>query len=132
MAAPPAQTVLIVEDDALARTAEVFALHQAGYRVLAAGSLAESYQWLAEVKPDLVLVDIGLPDGSGWSLARQLVAGRVPVVILTSRSDLSNRLHGLMLGVQDYLTKPLGLADLVTSVAAVLRRAADGPPAAAP
>lgn len=131
MAAPSAQTVLIVEDDALARAAEVFALHQAGYRVLAAGSLAESHQWLAAVKPDLVLVDIGLPDGSGWSLARQLVAGRVPVVILTSRSDLSNRLHGLMLGVQDYLTKPLGLADLVTSVAAVLRRAANEPPAAA-
>lgn len=120
---PAPQTVLIVEDDALTRAAEAFALHQAGYRVLAAGSLAETQQWLAAARPDLVLVDIGLPDGSGWLLARQLAAERVPVVFVTSRSDLGDRAQGLALGAQDYLPKPLSLSDLVASVAAVLRRA---------
>ena len=84
-------------------------------------------QRLAAGPPDLVLLDLGLPDGSGLTLTRQLAAVRVPVVIVTSRAALSERVLGLTLGAQDYLTKPLGLAELVACVAAVLRRAADRP-----
>lgn len=127
VSAPSPATILIVEDDPLAQAAEGFALHQAGYRVLGAASLADARQRLAAGPPDLVLLDLGLPDGSGLTLTRQLAAVRVPVVIVTSRAALSERVLGLTLGAQDYLTKPLGLAELVACVAAVLRRATDRP-----
>jgi DNA-binding response OmpR family regulator len=122
-----AATVLIVEDDSLARAAEAFALHQAGYRVLTAGTLAETHLWLAAERPDVALVDIGLPDGTGWTLADELKAAGIAVVFVTSRTNVRDRAKGAALGAEDYLMKPLSLADLVASVDVVVHRRAARP-----
>ncbi len=79
-------TLLLIEDDALARESEAFGLRRAGYRVLTAGSLLEASRWFLHTQPDLVLVDIGMPDGDGTVVARWLQAANVPFIFVTARS----------------------------------------------
>jgi DNA-binding response OmpR family regulator len=118
-----AATVLIVEDERKLRELVRSYLEQAGFTVLSTGSGAEAITMAAAASPDLVVLDLGLPDVGGDTVARELRAtGSVPIVMLTARSTEEDRIAGLELGADDYLTKPFSPRELVLRVQAVLRR----------
>src|SRR5579859_3007486 len=118
-----AATVLVVEDERKLRDLVRTYLEQAGFTVLSTGSGAEAITMAASASPDLVVLDLGLPDVAGETVARELrAAGGVPVVMLTARSTEEDRIAGLELGADDYVTKPFSPRELVLRVQAVLRR----------
>jgi len=116
-------SLLVVDDDAHIREVARFALARAGHTVELAGDGAEAAERLARGGIDLVVLDILMPELDGLSLCRQL-RGRVPIVFLSSRTEEADRVLGLELGADDYLTKPFSPRELVARVAAVLRRTA--------
>ena len=98
-------------------------LRDEGYAVLAAATAAEGLRALREQPPDVVVLDVGLPDEDGFSLlARIRAESDVPVVMLTARGELDDRIRGLELGADDYIAKPFHFAELVARVRALLRR----------
>ena len=116
--------VLLVEDEH--SIAEPFsrALAREGFSPEVAGSLAEARAALRESMPDIVLLDLMLPDGDGRELARELRAtSRVPIIMLTARDEDVDKIIGLEVGADDYLTKPFNPRELVARVKSVLRRA---------
>ena len=118
-----AATVLVVEDERKLRDLVRSYLEQAGYTVLSTGSGAEALTIASSAAPDLVILDLGLPDVGGDTVARELRAtGLVPIVMLTARSTEEDRIAGLELGADDYVTKPFSPRELVLRVQAVLRR----------
>jgi two-component system, OmpR family, response regulator len=123
-------SVLVVDDDAHIREVARFALARAGHAVELAGDGALAAERLARGGIALVVLDVLMPELDGLALCRQL-AGRVPIVFLSSRAEEADRVLGLELGADDYLTKPFSPRELVARVAAVLRRTA-GEPVAAP
>ena len=117
------QLVLVVEDEATIRRALEINLSAHGYRVLLAGDGVEALRLAGHHHPDLVLLDLGLPDGDGVDLARELLArwSGVPVVMVTARSDEMDVVIGLDAGAVDYITKPFRLAELLARIRAQLR-----------
>ena len=125
-----AATVLLVEDERKLRELVRSYLERAGFTVLSAGSGAEAITVAASAAPDLVILDLGLPDVPGETVAREVrAAGPVPIVMLTARTAEEDRIAGLELGADDYVTKPFSPRELVLRVQAILRR---GGPAAGP
>src|SRR5215468_10732742 len=123
-----AATVLLIEDERKLRDLVRSYLERAGFTVLSTGSGAEALSLAASASPDLVVLDLGLPDIPGETVARELRAtGGVPVLMLTAKSSEEDRIHGLELGADDYVTKPFSPRELVLRVQAILRR---GGPAA--
>jgi two-component system OmpR family response regulator len=124
--------VLVVDDDAHIREVARFALARAGHAVELAGDGAAAAERIARGGVELVVLDVLMPELDGLSLCRQL-AGKVPIVFLSSRGEEADRVLGLDLGADDYLTKPFSPRELVSRVAAVLRRtSAAAVPAAQP
>jgi two-component system OmpR family response regulator len=124
--------VLVVDDDAHIREVARFALARAGHAVELAGDGAAAAERIERGGLELVVLDILMPELDGLSLCRQL-RGHVPIVFLSSRAEESDRVLGLDLGADDYVTKPFSPRELVARVAAVLRRtAATAVPAARP
>src|SRR5216110_2689625 len=124
-----AATVLVVEDERKLRELVRSYLERAGLTVLSTGSGAEAITLAAAASPDLVVLDLGLPDVPGETVARELRAtGPVPILMLTAKSAEEDRIAGLELGADDYVTKPFSPRELVLRVQAILRR---GGPAAA-
>jgi two-component system alkaline phosphatase synthesis response regulator PhoP len=120
-------TVLVVEDDREIRELVRRYLERAGYAAHTTGSGAEAIRVLGSAGIDLVVLDLGLPDVDGLEvLAAARAAGEVPVVVLTARSGLDERIRGLQLGADDYLTKPFSPTELVLRVGAVLHRSGNG------
>jgi DNA-binding response OmpR family regulator len=118
-----ATTVLLVEDERKLRELVRSYLERAGFTVLSTGSGAEAITMAASAGPDLVVLDLGLPDVPGESVARELrAAGTVPILMLTARASEEDRIAGLELGADDYVTKPFSPRELVLRVQAVLRR----------
>ena len=98
-------------------------LREEGYAVAVAATAAEGLRSLRERPPDVVVLDVGLPDQDGFSLlARIRAESDVPVVMLTARGELDDRIRGLELGADDYIAKPFHFAELVARVRALLRR----------
>jgi DNA-binding response OmpR family regulator len=127
-----AATILVVEDDAATRTFLADNLTADGYELLVADSAAAGLRLLETRFPDLALVDIGLPDASGFELRRRVreadgVASRVdpatPLVLLTGRDGELDRVRGFERGADDYICKPFSYPELRGRVAALLRRA---------
>jgi DNA-binding response OmpR family regulator len=117
-------TVLVVEDERKLRDLLRSYLERDGLAVLSAGTGAEALSLAADAKPDLVVLDLGLPDIGGEAVAAELrEASNVPIVMLTARAEESDRIRGLQLGADDYVTKPFSPRELVLRVRAVLRRA---------
>jgi len=118
------QTILIIEDEPnLARLARDY-LDRAGFRAVTAATAAAGHDRLKADRPDLVVLDLGLPDGNGLDILRDLRhLGNLPVIILTARGDEVDRIVGLELGADDYVVKPFSPNELVARVRAVLRRA---------
>jgi DNA-binding response OmpR family regulator len=116
-------TVLVVEDERDIREVLRRYLERAGLSVLTTGTGAEAIRLLTSAPPDLVVLDLGLPDVDGTDVLREIsTAGRPPVVVLTARSAVEDRIHGLQLGADDYVTKPFSPAEVVLRVQAVLHR----------
>ena len=120
-----AATILIVEDEhAVARGIE-YALQQEGYTVALARSGEEGLEIAVGQAPDLVVLDVRLPGIDGFEVLRRLRAAgsKAPVLMLTARDDEVDKVIGLELGADDYVTKPFGLRELLSRVKALLRRA---------
>ncbi len=123
-----AAVVLLVEDESKLRDLVRAYLERAGFSVLSTGSGAEALTLAATASPDLVVLDLGLPDVPGETVAAELrAAGPVPVLMLTAKTSEEDRIRGLELGADDYVTKPFSPRELVLRVQAILRR---GGPAA--
>jgi DNA-binding response OmpR family regulator len=119
--------ILIVEDDNMLAKVIGDNLRFAGYEISAAGDGHEAVARLRTFQPDLVLLDLMLPDRSGFELCGVLrQGGRTPVVILSARAQKADKLRGLKLGADDYLTKPFDLDELLARIQAVLRRSRRG------
>jgi two-component system alkaline phosphatase synthesis response regulator PhoP len=116
-------TVLVVEDEREIRELLRRYLERAGFAVLTTGSGAQALQMLDEGANDLVVLDLGLPDVDGIEVLRAArVEAGVPVIVLTARSEVADRIRGLELGADDYVTKPFSPAEVVLRVQAVLHR----------
>jgi DNA-binding response OmpR family regulator len=125
--------VLLVEDERKLRELVRSYLERAGFAVLSTGSGAEAITLAASAGPDLVVLDLGLPDVPGETVARELRAARpVPILMLTAKANEEDRIAGLELGADDYVTKPFSPRELVLRAQAILRRGgpATGPGAA--
>lgn len=120
----PSKTILVVDDDAHIREVVRFALDKAGFRTLEAGDGRSALEVFERDAPDLVVLDILMPEMDGTDVCRNLRSrSRVPIVFLSSKDDEVDRIVGLELGGDDYLTKPFSPRELVARVRAVLRRA---------
>ncbi len=118
-----AATVLLVEDERKLRDLIRSYLERAGFTVLSTGSGAEAIMLASSASPDLVVLDLGLPDVPGETVASELRAtAPTPIVMLTAKSAEEDRIRGLELGADDYVTKPFSPRELVLRVQAVLRR----------
>ena len=116
-------TVLVVEDERKLRELVHSYLERAGFTVLSTGSGAEAISLAGSVGPDLVILDLGLPDVPGETVAREVrAAGSTPILMLTAKSAEEDRIRGLELGADDYVTKPFSPRELVLRVQAILRR----------
>lgn len=115
--------VLVVEDDISINDILVCALRADGYMVKGVFSAKDAKAALDFFKPDLVLLDINLPDESGFELCRYINQRRaVPVIMLTARNDIVDKVLGLELGADDYITKPFHIKEVLTRVKVALRR----------
>jgi two-component system, OmpR family, response regulator MprA len=115
--------VLVIDDEpGIVDFIEV-GLREEGYAVVPASSAAEGLRALRDRPPDVVVLDVGLPDQDGFALlARIRAESDVPVVMLTARGEVDDRIRGLELGADDYIAKPFHFAELVARVRALLRR----------
>ncbi len=120
---PNAPTLLIVEDDNDIRQLVAELLGREGFHVEVASDGATMDDVLARLRPDLVVLDLMLPREDGLSICRRLrAAHRMPILILSAKSDEVDRVIGLEMGADDYLVKPFGSRELVARVRALLRR----------
>jgi DNA-binding response OmpR family regulator len=118
------RTVLVVDDEPEITEVVRRYLEQDGYRVVSAASGRAALTLFQQEHPHLVLLDLMLPEIDGWEVARQIrAAGGTPIIMLTARGDEVDRLLGLGLGADDYITKPFSPREVVARVRAVLRRA---------
>ncbi len=118
--------IYVVEDDINIQEIETFALGNAGYQVRGFATAREFLSAMDSVIPDLVLLDIMLPDEDGLSVLKKLRADRatktVPVIMVTAKTTELDKVKGLDMGADDYVTKPFGVMELISRVKALLRR----------
>jgi two-component system, OmpR family, response regulator RegX3 len=127
---PGKRTILLVEDEESITVPLAEALEFEGFTAEVAHTASDSLELAGRVSPDLVLLDLMLPDGSGLDVCRELrTKSRVPIIMLTARGEEADRIVGLELGADDYVVKPFSAREVVARIRAVLRRA-DGAPAA--
>jgi DNA-binding response OmpR family regulator len=122
---PAGRSVLVVEDDRKTSAAVKLYLESAGFEVAVAFDGRQGLEAARSLRPDLVVLDVMLPQVDGLEVCRALQAeSEVPVILLTARTTEADKLRGLDLGADDYVTKPFSPRELVARVRAVLRRAA--------
>ncbi|MBL1147622.1 MAG: response regulator transcription factor [Pseudomonadota bacterium] len=131
-----AKTILVVDDDPHIRDVVVFALEKAGMKTLSAANGTEALSCAAAQKPDLIVLDISMPEMDGLDVCRQIrKTSDMPVLFLSSRDEEIDKIIGLEIGGDDYVTKPFSPRELVARVNVILKRtmpsgqsAADDPP----
>ncbi|HEX3924594.1 MAG TPA: response regulator transcription factor [Streptosporangiaceae bacterium] len=128
-ASAPAR-LLVVDDEATILELLSGSLRLAGFEVMTAASGAEAVRAAASGRPDLVLLDVMLPDGDGFDALRRIRSGgaEVPVIFLTARDEVPDRVTGFAVGADDYVTKPFSLEELLGRIRAVLKRTRPGAP----
>jgi two-component system OmpR family response regulator len=115
--------ILVIEDDASIRKTVLSVLTKDGHQLLEADNIQTARALFEQESPDVAIVDVGLPDGSGFALAAQWRASsRIGIVMLTGKSDIDDRVLGLSLGADYYLTKPVDSRELLATVQALLSR----------
>ncbi|MFN3881710.1 MAG: phosphate regulon transcriptional regulator PhoB [Nitrincola lacisaponensis] len=121
-----AKRVLIVDDEAPIREMIAVALEMAGYDCLEAQNAQQAHAAILDQKPDMVLLDWMMPGVSGIDFARRLrkdeVTADIPIIMLTAKAEEDNKIQGLEVGVDDYITKPFSPRELVARLKTVLRR----------
>jgi two-component system response regulator RegX3 len=123
------RTVLVVEDEESITVPLQEALEREGFGVTIARTAGDALALAREVEPDVVLLDVMLPDGSGFDVCRELRRdSRVPIIMVTARGDEADRIVGLELGADDYVTKPFSAREVAARIRAVLRRTGTPPP----
>jgi len=122
------RTVLLVEDEASIAEPLAEAIGREGFDTKVAGTAAEALTLASQIEPDLVLLDVMLPDGSGFDVCRELrQRSQVPIIMLTARGEEADRIVGLELGADDYVVKPFSAREVVARIRAVLRRTEASP-----
>lgn len=120
------KNILIIEDESAIRDMIRFALTPAGFNTAEAGNVAEAEQQLSQQLPHLILLDWMLPGMSGIEFAKKLkrdaVTQNIPIIMLTARAEEENKVKGLEVGADDYITKPFSPLELIARVKTVLRR----------
>ena len=117
------QNILIIEDEPSIADNIVLSLEREGFTVFWAPTLEQARTFFESEHLDLIVLDIGLPDGNGFDFCRELrVSSNIPVLMLTARSDEVDRIVGLEIGADDYVTKPFSPRELAARVKAILRR----------
>ena len=118
--------IYIVEDDQNIREIESFALRNSGYQILDFSNAKDFYRAVNEKKPELVLLDIMLPDEDGMDILQKLRSHpetkRLPIIMVTAKATELDRVKGLDSGADDYIIKPFGVMELISRVKALLRR----------
>ena len=118
------RTILMVEDEPSITAPLTEALEREGFDSAVARTAAEGVSLAGDLEPDLVLLDVMLPDGSGYDVCRELRRdSEVPIIMLTARGEETDRIVGLEVGADDYVLKPFSARELVARIRAVLRRA---------
>ncbi len=119
-----APVVLVVEDEAQMRTFVRIALEAHGYQMLEAPTAAEGIRQARSYSPDVVLLDLGLPDGDGSRVMRRIREySKVPILVISARGNEDSKVHALDEGADDYLTKPFGAAEMMARIRVALRKA---------
>jgi DNA-binding response OmpR family regulator len=122
-------TVLLVEDEPEFASLVELWIERAGHTIVTARSGPEALRRFYDARPDLVILDVALPGLDGWQLLERLREfSRVPILMVTARGSEAEKIRGLKLGADDYMTKPVSFPELVARVEAALRRAATGAP----
>jgi two-component system OmpR family response regulator len=121
----PAHRVLVVDDEPNIVDVVTMALRFQGFAVESAGTGADAIAAVSSFRPDLIVLDVMLPDMEGFDVAQRLGAqhNRVPIIYLTARDATEDKIRGLTLGGDDYMTKPFSLEELVARIRSILRRA---------
>lgn len=118
--------IFVVEDDKNIREIETFALRNVGYEVEDFGCAKDFYKRIEAKKPSLILLDIMLPDEDGLEIVRRLRSNMetrtLPIIMVTAKTSEIDKVKGLDLGADDYMTKPFGVMELISRVKALLRR----------
>jgi len=125
----PVKSVVVIEDEMQIRRFVRTAMEAEGWRVFEAGGVKQGLVEAGTRRPDLIILDLGLPDGDGVDLIRDLRTwSSVPVIVLSARSDEADKIEALDAGADDYLTKPFGVGELLARVRVAQRRmqGADG------
>lgn len=119
--------ILIVDDESSIREMIAVALEMAGYACLEADNARDAYATIVDDRPDMILLDWMLPETSGIELARRLkrdeATSEIPIIMITAKTEEDNKIQGLEVGADDYITKPFSPRELVARLKAVLRRA---------
>jgi DNA-binding response OmpR family regulator len=120
--------ILVVEDNLAIMDSLQKNLETDGYEVMVATRAAQAVPLVASQRPDLVILDVELPDGTGFSVLEQLRArgNTCPVMFLSARSQEADKLQGFRLGADDYMTKPFSIMELLARISALLRRSKGG------
>ena len=117
------RTILLVEDEISITEPLAEALGREGFETKVAATAAEALEVAGRIQPDLVLLDVMLPDGSGFDVCRELrQRSQVPIIMLTARGEEADRVVGLELGADDYIVKPFSAREVAARIRAVLRR----------
>ena len=125
---PGRRRILLVEDETSITKPLADALGREGFETVVAATAAEGLELGRSSSPDLILLDLMLPDGSGFDVCRELRrTSEVPIVMLTARGDEADRIVGLEMGADDYVVKPFSAREVVARIRAVLRRAGSAP-----
>ncbi len=118
--------IYVVEDDKNIQEIETFALTNVGYQVQGFSCAEDFYKALLEEYPDLILLDVMLPDEDGLSIVKKLRSRKdtlmIPIIMVTAKTTEIDKVKGLDIGADDYLTKPFGIMELISRVKAMLRR----------
>ncbi|MFN8162931.1 MAG: response regulator transcription factor [Solirubrobacterales bacterium] len=121
----PRGRILVVEDEESISQPFAEALRRAGFEALVTGTAAGALELAASEEPDLVMLDLALPDGDGRDVCRELRRhSEVPIMMLTARGTEMDKIVGLELGADDYVVKPFSAAEVISRIRAVLRRSA--------
>lgn len=117
-------SIVVVDDEPSIRELLVASLHFSGFNVSTAASGSEAVKVIEQVKPDLIVMDVMLPDIDGFTVTRRIRQNgiTVPVLFLTARDDMQDKIMGLTVGGDDYVTKPFSLEEVVARIRAILRR----------
>jgi DNA-binding response OmpR family regulator len=119
-----AQKILVVDDDEVILQVVTHSLHRWGYEVSQTSTSTDAMRLFYEKQPDLVILDVMMPNLSGWDLCQRIrEISSTPIIMLTARDDPSDVIKGLRLGADDYVKKPFHLAEIQARVQALLRRA---------